>query len=123
MNLLNHLGTRAGSVIASGASLLSDLMRLDDRDYASARDLSAMEDLDDFLIRQQFRHWAGQQHAPQPGKFRLLQAVLQGNEFEDGTETPAHKKHHTLPPTYWGQEARAGYIAFTFQYMHIRVVA
>ena len=127
MNLLDRLETEIGHLAARlGISLSgSTLNDVGERNWRSSISSSAASDAEDYLIRQQLRHWAGQQVPPQPGKFRLLHTVIQGKNLEimDETETRATKKHRPLPPSYWGQEAKAGYLAFTFQYIHIRVVA
>jgi hypothetical protein len=125
MNLLDRLVAGFNWLLGRGVSLLGSVLQSEAQLRSHERDYSSKDDLEDYLIRKQFRGWAGKQQPPQPGKFRLLQAVVQQNEFafKDEAETPAYKKQRSLPPSYWVGEASAEYFALTFQFIHIRVVS
>jgi hypothetical protein len=114
MSLRELLYDRIGDVLDRAGSVMQGDPQNSNRGY----------DPDDYLLRQEIKHWAGYQNAPGQVKLRLLQAAaLQKDAPKVKSEKPRRKKLRHYPPEPWGQEFMPGYLALTFTYTHVRYIS
>lgn len=114
MNLLEQLNARIDDALE-----WAGIGRLDEHHH-----ISQGHDPDDYLIRQELKHWVGHQTVPGQAKLRLLQAAaLQKDAPVSRMEKTGRKKPKHYPPEPWGQEFLPGYLVLAFTYTHVRNIA